>query len=172
MSIDQLDPTALRRAFGACPSGVVSVCATDGDGLPVGMVVSTFIPVSLDPPLVAFSLRAQSRTWPVLRSRPRLGLSVLTASHSRAAGQLAAAEGDRFGGLDLVTSERGAVFIAGAAIQFECVVDQEFRAGDHDLVTLAVQSMLVAERTEVPLVFHHSGFMTTGPLPDVALVSA
>lgn len=65
----------LRRAFGCFPSGI-TVCALV-DGTPVGMAASSFTSVSLAPPLVSVCIQHTSTTWPVLRNRPRLGLSVL-----------------------------------------------------------------------------------------------
>ena len=59
------DSTALRQAFGHIPSGVVAVCGYTGSER-IGMAVSTFVPVSLDPPLVAFCVQTTSTTWPRL----------------------------------------------------------------------------------------------------------
>lgn len=170
--MDQLAPRMLRRAFGAFPSGVVSVCALDERGAPAGMVVSTFIPVSLEPPLVAFAMRVTSKTWPVLRDRPVLGLSVLSTEYQHAARQLSAVDGDRFAGLDVVASTRGALYLSSASVQFECVVDQEIQAGDHIIVTLLIEDIIVADDETDPLVFHHSRFVTTSPLPNPELASA
>lgn len=169
--MEQLAPEDLRRAFGAFPSGVVAVCALDDTGTPVGMVVSTFIPVSLEPPLVAFSMRSASRTWPVLRRRPCLGLSVLSTDHHAAARQLSATEGDRFANLAVTGSEHGALHIAGALTHLECVLDQEFQAGDHVIVTLLIRKAVPADAPADPLVFHRSRFVTTSPLPTPEMVA-
>lgn len=67
-----LDGTALREAFAHVPSGVVAICA-DVDGERVGMAASTFVPVSLDPPLVSFCVQHTSTTWPRLSVLPHLG---------------------------------------------------------------------------------------------------
>ena len=62
-----LDPARLREAFGIFPSGVVAVAArVEGDA--VGLAASSFTSVSLDPPLVSFSVANTSKTWPALRS--------------------------------------------------------------------------------------------------------
>ena len=56
-----LDPGRLRTAFGVFPSGVVAVAA-EVDGRATGLAASSFTSVSLDPPLVSFSIANSSKT--------------------------------------------------------------------------------------------------------------
>ena len=58
-----IDPAALRKAFGIFPTGVVAVAAQVDDEL-IGVAASSFTSVSLDPPLVSFSIANTSKTWP------------------------------------------------------------------------------------------------------------
>lgn len=152
-----LDGPALRKAFAHVPSGVVAICAHVGDTR-VGMAVSTFVPVSLDPPLVAFCVQDSSTTWPVLAALPRLGISVLSDMHDGAARTLAAKTGDRFAGLDTEARPGGALFITGCAVRLDVSVDREIPAGDHAIVVLAVNEVHIAEDDVEPIVFHRSGF--------------
>jgi flavin reductase (DIM6/NTAB) family NADH-FMN oxidoreductase RutF len=146
----------LRDAYGAFPSGVVGLCAVVDD-VPVGLAASSFVAVSLDPPLVAVCVQHTSTTWPRLRDRPSLGVSVLGESHDLAARRLAAKTGDRFEGLTLGTTPAGAVLIEGASAWLECSVEREVAAGDHAIVLLRIESFDV-EPTVSPLVFHSSTF--------------
>lgn len=146
----------LREAYAVFPSGVVGLCAVV-DGIPVGMAASSFVSVSLDPPLVAVCVRWASETWPRLEGSPRLGVSVLGESHDSAARRLAAATGDRFEGLTLHTSAAGAVLIEGASAWLECSVDSVVPAGDHRIVLLRIESFEVRPAVE-PLVFQSSTF--------------
>ena len=153
---DELDARALRTAFGRFPSGVVAVCALV-DGKPAGLTASTFVPVSLDPPLVAFCVQWTSTTWPLLEGVPRVGVSVLGEAHDSAARQLAARTGDRFAGLTLEATADGAVLIDGSAAWLDCSLDSVVPAGDHGIVLLRVHALTT--RAEVdPLVFHGSAF--------------
>ena len=95
MTMTALDPSTLRQAFGAFPSGVVAVAASVDDRL-VGMAASSFTSVSLEPALVSFSVANSSSTWPVLRRAGRLGLSVLADHHGAACRQLAGPADRRF----------------------------------------------------------------------------
>src|SRR6201990_2434551 len=98
MAANDLTPTTLRESFGHFPSGVIAIAA-EVNGTRVGLAASTFVPVSLDPPLVSFCVQNSSTTWPRLKDAPVLGISLLGESHNAAARSLAAKTGDRFAGL-------------------------------------------------------------------------
>ena len=152
----KLTPASLREAFGHFPTGVVAVAA-EVDGVRVGLAASTFVPVSLDPPLVSFCVQNTSATWPKLRDLPQLGISVLGEAHDRAARTLAAKTGDRFAGLETVSTAGGAVFIKGTGVWLASAIEQLVPAGDHTIVVLRVDDMTV-DPDIAPIVFHRSGF--------------
>ncbi|BBX19188.1 oxidoreductase [Mycolicibacterium duvalii] len=152
----ELDPSFLREAFGHFPSGVIAIAA-EVDGVRVGLAASTFVPVSLDPPLVSFCVQNSSTTWPKLKDLPYLGISVLGEAHDAAARTLAAKTGDRFAGLDTASTERGAVFIHGTSVWLESSVEQQVAAGDHTIVVLRVVDISLHPEVS-PIVFHRSTF--------------
>jgi flavin reductase (DIM6/NTAB) family NADH-FMN oxidoreductase RutF len=151
-----LDPRRLRHVFGAFPSGVAAIAAIV-DGAPAGLTASSFTSVSLDPPLVSLCVAHTSGTWPLLRRAPRLGISILSAAQERAGRQLAGRHGDRFAELSWRATEAGAVLLDGAGGWLETSIDQQVRAGDHDIVVLRVHD-LDANHDISPLVFHASQF--------------
>src|SRR3984893_16889819 len=124
-----LTPTSLREAFGHFPTGVVAIAA-HVDGVREGLAASTFVPVSLEPPLVSFCVQNTSTTWPKLKCVRALGISVLGESHDGAARMLAAKTGDRFGGLETVSNGSGAVFIKGTSIRVESAIEARISVGD------------------------------------------
>jgi flavin reductase (DIM6/NTAB) family NADH-FMN oxidoreductase RutF len=152
-----VDQVELRRVFGAFPTGVTALAAAGEDGRPIGLAVSSFTSVSLDPPLVSVCVAHTSTTWPALRGRDRLGVSVLGAHQEQAARQLSVRSHDRFAGLAWRVNLDGAVLIEGASAWFDCSIDQQIRAGDHDIVLLRVLD-LYADHDVPPLVFHASQF--------------
>ncbi len=155
-----LSPTSLREAFGHFPSGVIAIAA-EVDGVRVGLAASTFVPVSLDPPLVAFCVQNSSTTWPKLQGLPSLGISLLGESHDTAARTLAAKTGDRFEGLSTVSHESGALFIDGTAVWLHSTIEQEVPAGDHSIVILRVSRVTMRDEI-LPIVFHRSTFRRLG----------
>jgi len=156
MTLTILDPVRLRHVFGAFPSGV-AVIAAIVDGAPVGLTASSFTSVSLDPPLVSLCIAHTSTTWSVLSRASRFGISILSATQERAGRQLAARHGDRFAELSWRATEDGAVLLNGAGGWLETSIDQQVRAGDHDIVVLRVHD-LDADHDISPLVFHASQF--------------
>ena len=80
MSSPDMTPSSLREAFGHFPSGVIAIAA-EVDGIRVGLAASTFVPVSLDPPLVSFCVQNTSETWPKLRTCPGWA-SACSANHT------------------------------------------------------------------------------------------
>ena len=159
-SNNKLTPTSLREAFGHFPCGVVAIAA-QVDGTRVGLAASTFVPVSLEPPLVSFCVQNTSTTWPKLQSVPMLGISVLGEAHDEAARTLAAKTGDRFAGLETVSNDSNAVFIKGTGLWLESAVEQLVPAGDHTIVVLRVNEVTV-DAEVAPIVFHRSGFRRLG----------
>ena len=150
------DPAALRQAFGCFPSGVAAVCA-EAEGGPVGMAVSSFTSVSIDPPLVSICVSHSSATWPKLRAAPRLGVSILNDAHGVACRQLSSKDGDRFAGLLLERTPERAVLIDGATAWLDCSLHAELAAGDHTIALLRIEA-LAADPATGPLVFHGSRF--------------
>ena len=167
MSPTDLSPTTLREAFGHFPSGVIAIAA-EVDGIRVGLAASTFVPVSLDPPLVSFCVQNTSETWPKLKDLPYLGISVLGEAHDDAARTLAAKTGDRFAGLETVSRESGAVFVEGTSVWLESAIEQLVPAGDHTIVILRVSDITVHADVP-PIVFHRSTFRRLAPDPRPAL---
>jgi flavin reductase (DIM6/NTAB) family NADH-FMN oxidoreductase RutF len=155
-NLSPLTPETLREAFGHFPAGVIAIAA-EVEGIRVGLAASTFVPVSLDPPLVSFCVQNTSSTWPKLSSTPTLGISVLGESHDAAARMLAAKTGDRFAGLETVSSAGGAVFIKGTSVWLESVIEQSVPAGDHTIVILRIKEITVHDDVS-PIVFHRSAF--------------
>jgi flavin reductase (DIM6/NTAB) family NADH-FMN oxidoreductase RutF len=159
-SNNKLTASSLREAFGHFPSGVVAIAA-EVNGTREGLAASTFVPVSLDPPLVSFCVQNSSTTWPKLKDLPFLGISVLGEAHDAAAKTLAAKTGDRFAGLDTKSTERGALFIHGTSVWLESAIEQEVLAGDHTIVVLRVHDITIHDGV-APIVFHRSAFRRLG----------
>jgi flavin reductase (DIM6/NTAB) family NADH-FMN oxidoreductase RutF len=159
-SVASLDGDALRDALSAWATGVTLVTIADGRD-DIGTTVSAFVPVSLDPPLVAVSLIAGSYPAEVL-SRPsfpaaRFAVTLLSSSQKVIAGQFAAAgrPSARLV-LDAVPHARGATSGAliptGGLAALECSVARRVPAGDHLLVISAVENVAYVAEAGDPLV--------------------
>lgn len=156
LNVTPTDPALLRQAFGCFPSGVTALCALDS-GTPVGMAASTFTPVSLSPALISVCVQDTSTTWPKLRGRSHMGVSVLAEGQDTICRSLASKEGDRFAGVDWDADDDCGVYIHGASLWLNCSLHAELPGGDHTIVLLEIQG-LKAEPDREPLVFHNSRF--------------
>jgi flavin reductase (DIM6/NTAB) family NADH-FMN oxidoreductase RutF len=149
---------ALRRAFSIYPTGVVALAA-QVDGQPVGMAVNSFTSISLEPALVAISAARTSKTWPVLREVPELGMSVLAAHHEPLSRMLSSKDGDRFGRHPWRATPAGAILIEQAALWLTCRLHSTFDGGDHEIALYEIADISVFDGVE-PLVFHQSRYRT------------
>lgn len=156
-----LDPAALRQAFGVFPSGVVAVAARV-EGRLVGLAASSFTSVSLDPPLVQFSIANTSQTWPDLRRARHLGVTVLAEHQGPVCRQLAGAVDERFDDVAVAVTDEDAVTLEDGLAAFDCSVYREVEAGDHTIVLLRLHAVQHVDPRAAdagqPLVFHRSGF--------------
>ena len=153
---EQIDSRMLRDAFGAFPTGVVAVAA-QVDGRLLGLAASSFTSVSLEPPLVSFSVAKGSTTWPELRRAEHLGVTVLAEDHGALCRQLAGPAQERFTGVTVEITDSGAVMIAEGIAQYDCTLREEFEAGDHVIILLHLRGF-VADSSGKPLIFHRSEF--------------
>jgi flavin reductase (DIM6/NTAB) family NADH-FMN oxidoreductase RutF len=141
------DDQRLREAFGRFPNGVALVTAEVG-GTPLGLIVSSFTAVSLEPPLVSFCPARDSLTWRRMRAAGSFAIHVLGARHGEFARRAAAPGADRF-------TEPDALREALAVI--ECDLEAEHAAGDHWIVVGRVRRVRVsADRG--PLVYFAGHF--------------
>ncbi|ANW65650.1 oxidoreductase [Mycobacterium sp. djl-10] len=150
------DVSRLRRLYGRYPTGVAAICAVR-DGQPVGIVATSFTPVSIEPALVSICVQHTSTTWPRLSRDGHVGISVLAEGHAEVSRQLAAKTGDRFAGLTWFAGDSSAVFLADAAAWLDCRISSSITAGDHDVVLLEVTGA-ADDDTVSPLIFHDSRF--------------
>jgi flavin reductase (DIM6/NTAB) family NADH-FMN oxidoreductase RutF len=152
----ELAERTLRDAYAMFPTGVTAVCA-EIDSVPVGLAASSFVSVSIEPPLVSICIARTSTTWPRLKQADIVGVSVLGSDHSEAVRALARKSGDRFLNIVWERSDSGAIFVHGSSLWLECSIDEEVPAGDHHIVLLRVRA-LETYPAVAPIVFHSSAF--------------
>ena len=143
--------SVFRQAMRGLVSGV-SVVSTVAGGQPDGMTVSSFISVSLEPPLALVSLTAGSRTTEAVATSGRFAVSVLSAAQEMIARRFAAPGTDHFAGLAVAYGDHEVPIVPNALVHLECTVHQTIPAGDHLLVLGRVYR--VCQRAGDPLAFH------------------
>ena len=143
----------LRDAFGRFGTGVAVVTA----GTATGVTVSTFVPLSLEPPLVAFSLSRSARCLPILQEAPLIGISVLRQDQKRIAANFARPSTATLDGMPLKRTASGALVVRDAVVAFECMTERRMQVGDHVLFVLRVGGVHLPPPA-APLLFFASGY--------------
>jgi flavin reductase (DIM6/NTAB) family NADH-FMN oxidoreductase RutF len=145
-------------------TGVTIICARATDGRYIGFTANSFNSVSLDPPLILWSLARKSASLPAFAAAPRYSVNVLEASQTGLARRFSRPHADRFAQVHYRLGWADAPLIEGCVAWFECSHYAQHRAGDH---TLFMGEVITCERAAGRgLVFHHGGFATTVPLPE------
>ncbi|MGQ4614469.1 flavin reductase [Nocardia sp. R7R-8] len=151
--LSAIDQSHFRSVMGHLPTGVVALSGiTPTAEYPCGLVVGTFQSLSLDPPLVSFSVADTSTSWPKVRAAGRLCASVLAAGQESVCRALSSKQPNKFADIEWSLSEAGAPRIAGAHAWIDCEVTHELDGGDH-VIVIARVLQLEAGWGE-PLVFH------------------
>lgn len=155
-----ISPGALRAAASHFPTGVAIVSSLDNKGAPIGCTVSSFLSVSLEPPIVAVSLRRESSTIEHLITHGAFGIGVLSSgqrgiAHVFASGEVSHEQ--RFAGVHWRAGATGVPMLENSLSSLECDVHDVVPAGDHYLVLGQVRSVF-ASGWGTPLV-HHQGTM-------------
>ena len=158
------DSRQFRDALGEFATGVTIICARTGGGRYVGLTANSFNSVSLDPPLVLWSLSGQSASLPAFESAERYSVNVLSAGQSEWAHRFSRPHEDRFAGVGYRMGWADAPLIDGCAAWFECAHHTRHRAGDH---MIFVGKVTTCERASGDgLVFHHGRFGSVVPVRD------
>jgi flavin reductase (DIM6/NTAB) family NADH-FMN oxidoreductase RutF len=155
-----LDARALRIALGAFATGVTIVACRQPDGQPVGLTVNSFNALSLEPPLVLWSLRLASPSLAAFDAAQHFAVHVLSEGQVELSRRFASPVASKFEegawhqGLD------GVPLLVGCAATFECALVSRQEAGDHRLYIGRV--LRLQTQPLPPLVFHRGHYHLLG----------
>lgn len=149
-------PATYRDVMGAFPTGVTVITLGRNDGFRLGVTASSFNTVSMDPPLILWSLALKAPSLAHFRAHDLFAVNVLRADQRDVALQFARPAEDKFAGLDMETGTTGLPLIAGALAHIECRVAARYPGGDHEIMLGEVLALRRGEAA--PLVFHRGAF--------------
>lgn len=146
------DATEFRRALGSFATGVTIITTRATNGEPVGLTVNSFSSVSLNPPLVLWSLANNALSLPAFRDNGHWAVHVLASDQEHLSGRFAQRGEDKFAGLDFDEGEGGVPLIKGCMARFQCKTATQYEGGDH---LIFIGEVLSFDREDTaPLVFH------------------
>jgi flavin reductase (DIM6/NTAB) family NADH-FMN oxidoreductase RutF len=151
-----------RDSLAQFATGVTVICAPGPDGRFVGFTANSFNSVSLEPPLVVWSLNRRATNLAAFEHAERYAINVLAQDQVDLARRFSRPHADRFAGVDYRLGTAGVPLILGCVAWFECRHHARHRAGDHVLFIGEVETC--ARKKGSALVFHHGRYGTTRPL--------
>jgi 3-hydroxy-9,10-secoandrosta-1,3,5(10)-triene-9,17-dione monooxygenase reductase component len=153
---NNFDPHGFRRALGAFTTGVTIVTTVDTAGCDVGVTANSFNSVSLDPPMVLWSLSRTSANMTAFLAARHFAVHVLASDQDALAARFSQKGIDRFAGLNPERGIDGMPVLDGCAARFECRVAFRYEGGDHVIFVGEVLNFEHWERE--PLVYKRGRF--------------
>ncbi|NKB50710.1 MAG: hypothetical protein GKR97_00560 [Rhizobiaceae bacterium] len=141
MSQPTIDSRALRDALSSFATGVTIVTTADHSGEPVGMTASSFNSVSMDPPLILWSVTKTALSAPVFHKAQHFSVHVLAANQMALSNRFARSGEDKFNGIDFQLDANGVPQLAGVLTRFDCNTWSVYEGGDHWIIVGEVKNM-------------------------------
>lgn len=158
------DSQEFRHALGRFATGVTIVTARAADGGAIGLTANSFNSVSLDPPLVLWSLSLKASSMAAFATGSHYAIHILAAGQRDLAQRFATQRlHERFAGVPHRDSPAGVPLIDGALATFECFNRSQYREGDHVIFVGEVERCAVQEGAQ-PLIFHGGRYFTELPV--------
>ncbi len=152
---------AFRDALGGFATGVTVLTALAPDGQPVGVTISSFNSVSLQPPLILWSLACDSPRLEAFRRAQHYAVNVLAADQAWISDRFASRDPDRFSGVRTIAGLGGVPVLDGCLACFECSSEAHYPGGDHIIFVGRVDRFSRHEQVE-PLIFHDGRYRILG----------
>jgi len=161
----EIDPVDFRRALSRFATGVAVVTALDTHGEKVGITISSFNSVSLDPPLILWSVGLDSMSYDVFTAASYFAVHVLALNQQELCDCFAQSGNNKFDTLDCREGIHGVPLLPDFAACFECSTEHIYPGGDHKIIVGRVHR--VEERETDPLIIYRSRFLgDKGPFDE------
>jgi flavin reductase (DIM6/NTAB) family NADH-FMN oxidoreductase RutF len=154
MTFDAID---FRNALGCFATGITVVTAQTADQQPLGVTINSFSSVSLDPPLVLFSLARVGGHCQEFISAGKFAVNVLAQHQRSLSDRFSMARDNRFEGIDYELGANGCPVFPGSLVVFECETFEVHDGGDHAVFICKVTHVMAGEE-EPALIFHRGQY--------------
>lgn len=161
-----VDPTIFRSALGRFASGVTIVTTLDAASHPLGVTISAFASVSLEPPLILFCLGHGSGSIGDFVGCPRFTVNVLAEEQAEASEVFASQLADKFERVTWHRSRDGYVLIEGALVAIKCERETIHEAGDHTVILGRVHGIEGLTNEKGPLLRYRGAYHGIGEVVE------
>ena len=151
-----IDPRDFRNALSTFATGVTVITAATAESKPYGLTCNSFASVSLNPPLVLWSLVIFSQGMSIFQNASHFAVNVLGASQQGLATKFATSSVDRFAGVEWTPGLGNAPILADSVANFQCRAVSRYYGGDHVIFLGAVEAY--AYNRKEPLLFARGGY--------------
>jgi len=162
----RFDKRDYRRALGQFATGVTVVTARGRSGNRVGMTVNSFSSVSLDPPLILWSIAKNAASFADFMSATHFAVNVLEAKQHHLSRQFSTPLEDKFAGVEFREGTAGCALLEGVSAHFVCRKVRQYEGGDHIIFLGEVEEYQY--HGGEPLVFHSGRYRIATRHPDIA----
>ena len=156
------DSRAFRNALGCFATGVTVITAQGPDGKLMGLTVNSFSSVSLEPPLVLWSLAASSPNLEGFQRTSHYAINVLALDQEALSNHFATRQEDKFSSIEWTPGLGGAPLLPGCHAQFEVRNEFHYPGGDH-LIFVGHVERFSANPEAAPLLFHGGRYRQLAP---------
>ncbi|WP_336809969.1 flavin reductase family protein [Bosea sp. MMO-172] len=148
-----MDGRAFRQSLGEFATGVAVITAQGSGEDLIGMTMSSFNSVSIDPPLVLFSVDRRANSLPAMLEAKGFAVNVLAREQEQISNRFARALSDKWAEVKRTVGHAQAPLITGALAHFECEPYANYDGGDHVIFVVRVLRHAVRAGNPAPLVF-------------------
>ena len=145
-----------RQALGSFPTGVTIITTLGRNGQKVGMTANSFNSVSLDPPLILWSLGRQANCHDDFIAAEYFAVHILASDQQQLSNRFAETGSDRFADLDCSQGLSGIPILPHYSTCFQCKMAQQYDGGDHIIITGEVIEF--TDNQLQPLLFHRGNY--------------
>ena len=156
----QIDQADFRRALSCFATGVAVVTTVDANNRRAGITVSSFNSVSLDPPLILWSIADLAYSYEAFINAKYFAVNVLTREQAHLSARFALKGTDKFDGLDCREGLHGLPILEKTAACFECSTEHRYEGGDHKIIVGRV--LRFEDRVTDPLIWYRGQFLGRG----------
>jgi flavin reductase (DIM6/NTAB) family NADH-FMN oxidoreductase RutF len=147
----------IKKALAQFATGVTVVTTRAADGSPTGLTVNSFNSVSLDPPLVLWSIALKAQSLAAFRTCERYLVHVLAVNQLDVAGVFATRGADKFGTTRWKPNAAGLPLLEGCVAWFECGNRRQYDEGDHVILVGRIDEFAILGGE--PLIFHDNRYV-------------
>lgn len=152
----EIDQKLFREALGQFATGITVITTLDQSNQPLGFTANSFNSVSLDPPLVLWSLAKTASTYHEFIGAEKFGIHILAEDQTDLSNRFASTADNRFQNLEYQLTN-GIPLLTGCLARFQCGLENIYEGGDHSIFVARVLELDMNSELDA-LVYHRGSY--------------